>query len=69
MKKKMKKLALSKETVRNLAEPALGMIAGGSGFTNGPQCTTYGYQCYSWGCVTSNGPYECANACIGDGPP
>jgi hypothetical protein len=62
VKKKMKKLVLAKETVRNLEEPVFGKVAAGTG-------PTYGYQCYSWGCVTTNGPYECANACIGDGPP
>jgi len=60
MKKKMKKLALAKETVRNLAEPALGTIAGGSG-------PTIGYRCLSWYCPTSDAPFECAVACIGPG--
>jgi hypothetical protein len=63
MKKKMKKLALSKETVRDLAKPVLGKIAGGTG-------QTYGYQCLTWLCPTSDGRFECAFACIepGDGP-
>ena len=55
MKKKAKKLTLAKETVRNLAEPALGKVVGGS--TN---CTND----ITWLCVTTNGPRECAFACI-----
>jgi hypothetical protein len=60
MKKKMKKLELSKETVRNLAEPAFGQVAAGAG-------QTVGYQCLTWLCATSDGRFECAVACIGDG--
>jgi hypothetical protein len=58
MKKKMTKLVLSKETVRNLAEPAFGKVAAGTG-------PTYGYQCLSWFCPTSDGQFECAFACVG----
>ncbi|PYQ61502.1 MAG: hypothetical protein DMF53_14985 [Acidobacteria bacterium] len=57
MRKKLKKLALAKETVRHLEPQALGEAAGGTGYT-------YGYGCLTWLCVTTNGPYECANACI-----
>jgi hypothetical protein len=60
MKKKMTKLALSKETVRNLNEQAFGKVAAGTG-------PTVGYQCPTWVCPTSDGRFECAFACIGDG--
>ncbi len=51
MKKNLRKLVLSKETVRNLENPALREAVGGTG-----DCTYL--------CVTTNGRWECANACI-----
>ncbi len=56
-KNRLKKLALAKETVRHLAEPALGNAVGGT-------ANSYGYGCLSWLCATTNGRYECAAACI-----
>jgi hypothetical protein len=57
VKKKVKKLVLAKETVRKLEEPVLGKVAGATG-------RTYGYQCVTWLCPTTDGPFECADACI-----
>ena len=69
-KKTFKKLVLAKETLRVLEEPVFARVVGG---TSGVGCPTngftYGSQCPTWGCPTSNGPYECANACAPDGPP
>jgi len=62
VRKKLKKLALAGGAVRHLQPQALGEAAGGTGYT-------YGCGCPTWLCVTTNGPYECANACIDPGPP
>ncbi len=59
MKKRIKKLVLAKETMRHLEGPALGNVAGG--VTSPPNL------CVTWGCGTTNGPYECADACAPDG--
>jgi len=56
VKKKMKKLVLSKETVRTLEEPIFGKFAVGTG-------QTYGNQCQTWFCPSTDGPFECAAAC------
>jgi hypothetical protein len=57
VKKRLKKLALAKETVRHLEEPALGNAAGGT-------ADSYGYGCPSWVCATTNGRFECAAPCL-----
>ena len=56
MKKTTKKLVLSRETVRNLKEPALRRADGGD--------NSLRYGCITSGCPTSNGPYLCQYACI-----
>jgi hypothetical protein len=61
VKKTAKKL-VAKETVRKLEEPVFGKVAGGIS-------DPYPYQCVTWLCATTNGPFECANACAPDGPP
>lgn len=54
MKKTLKKLVLAKETVRDLGAADLGKAAGGSG----------NFDCFTYVCATSAGPYLCAHACI-----
>jgi hypothetical protein len=55
VKKRLKKLVLAKETMRNLEEPVLGDVAGG--VTSPPA------QCITWWCASTNGPFECAAIC------
>jgi hypothetical protein len=57
VKKTAKKLHLAKETMRNLDTKTLGRAPGAG--------QTVGYNCLSYLCVTSDGPFECAFACIG----
>jgi hypothetical protein len=53
MKKSMKKLALSRETLRQLGDQ-LSQVSGGypiSGMTNCTECATYNTQCVSENCT------------------
>ena len=54
MKRKLKKLTLSRETLRNLDTARLQQAAGGypiSGMTNCTECFTYNTQCVSDTCT------------------
>ncbi len=56
VKRTAKKLQLGKETMRSLETKMLGR-AHGAGQTVGTNCLT-------WLCATTDGPFECADACI-----
>lgn len=63
MKKRLKKLFLAKETMRNLEKTTLGeAVAGTWPVTYGDTCGCPSYPCGSG--ITSCGRLECDNACI-----
>lgn len=57
--RKNRKLVLARETVLNLERSALIGAPGATGVTV--------VNCPSWYCNTTNGPDECAFACVGIG--
>lgn len=64
MQKKMKKLVLSKETLRHIDSQLL-RVPGGypiSGMTNCSECLTYNTQCVSNNCTFTCG--TCADTCL-----
>jgi hypothetical protein len=59
MKKKTKKLALAKETLRRLEDSGLDKVAGAR---TEDSCALY---CSTYRCPTSNALFECAFDCAG----
>ena len=62
MKKMIKKLALNRETLREMGTLQLSGVPGGypiSGMTNCSECYTYNTQCVSDNCTFSCSPSVC----------
>jgi hypothetical protein len=64
MKKKVNKLTLNKETVRQLTGPGLDRVVGAD-WTE--PCWTDAYDCVTHACPTSNAPRACQVTCVDPG--